>query len=255
MISSASLTTSKLQCTENPREPQRIKWLRCLAPQTGRGLRLMAFTLVIQCVVADECGMRGCQRTDDLQKRVLCIETSSQHTISAALKTCSTCRGKNKKLITVAEGEKKKTKWDKAAKSPKRSYTKTTITGIVLTAAGKQRDPAYMKHKNTHFKRANENIKRALKRARAKLASNNPISDECVVCMEDFKKGDRVRKCSKCSAWNLHLRCYNEWIPTHRTPGKCPVCQQTTSFPSSSKLRRLCASPVLTRLLRDIEEA
>ncbi|XP_058220070.1 NEP1-interacting protein 2-like [Rhododendron vialii] len=43
----------------------------------------------------------------------------------------------------------------------------------------------------------------------------------CIVCLEDFKKGDFIRALPSCGH-SFHLRCIDDWLTIH---GSCPVCR------------------------------
>ncbi|XP_057541433.1 RING-H2 finger protein ATL73-like [Amaranthus tricolor] len=49
------------------------------------------------------------------------------------------------------------------------------------------------------------------------------ISTECVICLYEFKEGERVRILPKCNH-SFHVKCIDLWLKSHSS---CPTCRQS----------------------------
>ncbi|KMT09215.1 hypothetical protein BVRB_6g133170 [Beta vulgaris subsp. vulgaris] len=51
------------------------------------------------------------------------------------------------------------------------------------------------------------------------------LGSECVICLSEFKEGEKVRILPKCNH-GFHVKCIDEWLSSHST---CPTCRQSLS--------------------------
>ncbi|KMT09216.1 hypothetical protein BVRB_6g133180 [Beta vulgaris subsp. vulgaris] len=49
------------------------------------------------------------------------------------------------------------------------------------------------------------------------------LGSECVICLSDFKVGEKVRILPKCNH-GFHVKCIDEWLSSHSS---CPICRQS----------------------------
>ncbi|KAJ0542234.1 putative transcription factor C2H2 family [Helianthus annuus] len=51
------------------------------------------------------------------------------------------------------------------------------------------------------------------------------LGKECVICLDDFSKGEYVKILPKCNH-GFHVRCIDKWLGSHSS---CPICRQSLS--------------------------
>ncbi|XP_021854219.2 RING-H2 finger protein ATL78-like [Spinacia oleracea] len=50
------------------------------------------------------------------------------------------------------------------------------------------------------------------------------LGTECVICLSEFKGGDRLRILPKCHHGSFHVKCIDKWLSSQSS---CPICRQS----------------------------
>jgi len=51
------------------------------------------------------------------------------------------------------------------------------------------------------------------------------LDTECVICLSEFKEGEKLRILPKCNH-GFHVKCIDKWLNSHSS---CPTCRQSLS--------------------------